>query len=277
MKILGSIINFLNASMTEPTSFGWFHLLSILLLIIATIFLCKKFKNPDKKTINKILLIFSLVSIGLEIYKQFNYTFSYDGITITADYQWYAFPFQFCSTPMYIALLAVIVKCEKFHNSLCAYLATFSTFAGICVFAYPEQVFISTIGINIQTMICHGGMIAVGVWLLYSGYVKLQHKTILPACIIFAVMVAMASIMNEVANFTGLLERESFNMFYISPHCDPSLPVYSLVQEAVPFPISLIIYIIAFTLAAYLILLIAMACAKIFGKKTATKEKVTAN
>lgn len=274
--MLGSIINILNASMTEPTSYGWFHLLSIFLIILTTIFLCKKFKNPSKKTVNKILLSFALISIFLEIYKQFNYTFSYDGNIVTADYQWYAFPFQFCSTPMYVALLAVIIKKEKIHNALCAYLATVSTFAGVCVLAYPEQVFIDTIGINVQTMICHGGMIAVGIWLLSCGYVNLKHKTIIPAALTFAVMVVIASIMNEIAYFTGLLENETFNMFYISPHCDPSLPVYSLVQNVLPFPVSLIIYIIAFTLASYIILLIAMAFAKAF-KKPAVAENVTAN
>ena len=203
MSFLGSIITLLDARMTEPAMFGWFHLLFIALTMLCAVFLCKKFKNPSQKTVSKILLSFALISIFLEIYKQFNYTFSYDGNIVTADYQWYAFPFQFCSTPMYVALLAVIIKKEKIHNALCAYLATFSTFAGICVFAYPEQVFIDTIGINIQTMICHGGMIAIGVWLLTCGYIKLQHKTIVPASVTFAIMVVLASVMNEIAKLTG--------------------------------------------------------------------------
>lgn len=267
MSFLGSIITLLDARMTEPAMFGWFHLLFIALTILCAVFLCKKFKNPSKKTVSKILLSFALISIFLEIYKQFNYTFSYDGNIVTADYQWYAFPFQFCSTPMYVALLAVIIKKEKIHNALCAYLATFSTFAGICVFAYPEQVFIDTIGINIQTMICHGGMIAIGIWLLACGYIKLQHKTIVPASVTFAIMVVLASVMNEIAKLTGLLERESFNMFYISPHCEPSLPVYSLVQQVVPFPLCLVIYIAAFALASYIILFVAMTINKIKNKK----------
>ena len=47
-------------------------------------------------------------------------------------------------------------------------------------------------------------------------------------------------------------------MFFISPHCEPYLPVYSLVQEAIPFPWCLVLYVAAFTLASYLILLAAM-------------------
>lgn len=276
LKLLGEILTILDVRMTEPTIYGWFHLLFIAITVAATIFLCKKFKNPSEKTTRKILFVFAVISIVLEIYKQINYTFTYDGQKIITDFQWYAFPFQFCSTPMYVALLAVFIKQKRVHMALCAYLATFSTFAGLCVYAYPEQVFISTIGINIQTMVCHGAMIVIGIWLLYCGYVKSKHKTIVPAIAVFGIMIVIATVMNEIANSNGLLERETFNMFYISPHCEPSLPVYSLVQGVVPYPFCLIIYLLAFSAAAYIILLISMLIIKLRRKKEAEKETVTA-
>ena len=203
----------------------------------------------------------------LEVYKQINYSFSY-GNGITFDYQWYAFPFQFCSTPMYIGLLAGFWKKGRVHHAACAYLATYAVFAGTCVMLYPSTVFIGTVGINIQTMVCHGSMIVIGVYLLYTGYVKAEHKTVLKALPVFAICVALAVIMNELAHRTGLLERETFDMFFISPYGTPSLPVYSLVQNVVPFPWCLMIYIVAFSLAAYIMLLIAMAVKQLEKKKT---------
>ena len=133
MHFLGRLINILDTDMTEPTLYGWFHLLFVALIIVTTITLYKFLKNPQEKTVRKILLVFSLLSIFLEIYKQINFTFSYDGNVISADYQWYAFPFQFCSTPMYIGLFAGLVKNKKIHKALCNYLATFSLFGGLCV------------------------------------------------------------------------------------------------------------------------------------------------
>lgn len=132
---------------------------------------------------------------------------------------------------------------------------------------YPPQVFIETIGINIQTMICHGSMIVIGIYLLYINYAKKEHKTILSAAVVFSACVVVAIILNEVANISGLLNTESFNMFYFSPYCEPSLPVYSLVQAVVPYPLSLIIYIVGFTLAAYIMLLIAILIEKIANRK----------
>lgn len=266
MDFFAKVLEIMDADMAVPQMYGVFHLSFFIASVILGIVLCKLVPKPDTRFIRKFLLIISVLVVVLEIYKQINYSFSYsDGISY--DYQWYAFPFQFCSTPMYIGLLAGLSKKSKFHDALCTYLATFALFAGLCVMFYPADIYVDTIGINIQTSICHGSMISVGIFLLGTGYVKREHKTILKAIPVFACLVAAAAVMNEIAYFTGLLENETFNMFFISPHCDPSLPVYSLVQAVVPFPLCLIIYIVAFSLAAYIMVLIAMLIESVFKKK----------
>ena len=260
------ILRLLDTSMTKPELYGWFHIVSLVLTAAAAFLLCFFSKKLQPR---KVVLVTAVIVCVLEVYKQINYSFSYtDGIQF--DYQWYAFPFQFCSTPMYIGLLAGLTKRGKLHGAANAYLATYAVFAGVCVMFYPSTVFISTIGINIQTMVCHGSMIVIGIYLMYSGYVKLEHKTILKAVPVFAVCVSIAVIMNEIAYRTGLLETETFDMFFISPYGTPSLPVYSLVQGVVPFPWCLVIYIAAFSLAAYIMLLMGM------GIKKLTMKKVTA-
>jgi hypothetical protein len=60
-------------------------------------------------------------------------------------------------------------------------------------------------------------------------------------------------VMNEIAYHSDLID-EAFNMFYISPHLPSTLPVYSAIHNALPYPISLTIYVLAFTMAADLIL-----------------------
>ena len=243
--------NLMDVSMKTPGLFGWFHLLWLGITVAATVLLCRYGKGKERS----IILWTSLLVIVLEIYKQINYSFSYEN-GITFDYQWYAFPFQFCSTPMYVGLLAALTK-GKLHNALCSYLSTFALFAGLCVMIYPGDVFISTIGINIQTMICHGAMVAIGIYLLSTGYVKPEHKTVLKALPVFAVCVLLAVGMNELAHITGL--EETFNMFFVSPYWDCTLPLYSLIHEAVPFPLNLIIYIAGFTAASWIILALCIA------------------
>ena len=268
MSFWQSVLAFLDASMETPQPYGWFHLAWFLLSFLALIPLCRFPKNQSDDHVRRVVWVTALIVIVLELYKQINYSFSYaDGIAF--DYQWYAFPFQFCSTPMYVGFLAGIFKKGKIHESLCAYLATYALFAGFGVMFYPTTVFIDTIGINVQTMICHGSMITIGIYLLCTGYVPLQHKTILKALPVFAINVSLAVIMNEIAHLTGLVEQETFNMFFVSPYCDPSLPVYSLVQGVVPFPLCLILYIAGFTAAAYIILLSGMGIRALLRKRPA--------
>ena len=180
---------------------------------------------------------------------------------------------------MYIGLLAGIIGKGKIHDALCAYLATYAMFAGLITMCIPNDIYIDTIGINIQTSVCHGSMITVAIYLFYTGHVKLQHKTILKAMPVFACTMGIAMILNEIAYRSGL--QETFNMFYISPHCAPSLLVYKDVQAAVPFPFCTVIYFLGFTLAAYLILLAAIGIGKlggiIFKKKDVSANAETVN
>lgn len=261
-----ALLRFLDTPMETPGLYGWFHLLWLGITATTAVLLCLWQKRSLVSHHRKVIGITAIIVLILEVYKQINFGFSYEN-GIEFDYAWYAFPFQFCSTPMYVGLLAFLWKPGKVHDALCAYLATFAVFAGACVMVYPGDVFIETIGINIQTMICHGSMISIGVYLLATGYVKIEHKTLLKAACVFAVCVVLAVIMNEIAFAAGLLETDTFNMFYVSRHCDPHLPVYSLVQPLLPFPLDLFVYIAGFSLASYIILLIAMSIRKLTEKK----------
>lgn len=259
MELLSNILKILEIPMETPASYGWFHLLWWAIVIGTTVLLCTRFRHCSADTIWKVVFGVAVVVAVLEIYKQVVYTFAVGENGITADYQWYAFPWQFCSSPMYVGLLVGIFRKGKVHDALCAYLATFAVFAGTCVMVYPNDVFVETIGINIQTMICHGSMIVVGVWLLATQHVKLESKSILKAMAVFATTIGVAIILNEVTWYTGITGDETFNMFFISRHWPGSLPVYSLVQQVVPYPWCLLIYISVFSIAAYIILLVPMA------------------
>ena len=262
MVFLQNVLRIMDRQMKTPQLFGWFHIASLALTALVTVAMCYGHKNDSAERVRRVVFCTALVVTIAEIYKQINYSFSYTN-GITFDYQWYAFPFQFCSTPMYVGLLAGLLRKGKLQEALYAYLATFAVFAGASVMVYPGDVFVGTVGINIQTMICHGSMICVGVYLFYTGAVKPENRTIMKAMLVFACTVSMAVLFNEIAYWTGLLERETFNMFFISRHCAPSLPVYSTVQSIVAYPWCLMIYILGFTLASYLILLVVIGVRKV--------------
>ena len=260
--------------MERPTSYGWFHLVFFALSILAGILLCVTHKKGNDARVRRAVFVTGVIVILLEILKLFCYSFSIEGDRLVWGFQWYVFPWQFCSIPMYVSLLTGLFKKGKIHQSLVAFLATYAIFAGLCVMLYPNDVFIGQIGVNVQTMVCHGLMLTIGIYLYGSGYVKAEHKTILRAIPVFAAAVGVAVMLNEIVFRSGVLtDGQVLNMFYVSPHFEGTLPVYSLVQKVVPFPFCLIIYVAAFTLAAYVMLLCAMGIRKLASKhKTQEKE-----
>lgn len=253
MAFLTRLLSLLHTDMTVPKPYGPFHLFFFALAIAGGVILCRKL-TPTEANVRRLLLVTSVLSILLEVYKQLVFTFTVENGAITGDFQWYAFPWQFCSTPMYVGLLAALVKHRRLHHILCAYLGSFALFAGAAVMAYPTSVFIDVAGINIQTMVCHGLMLSNGIYLLHSGYVPSSRGTLRRAVPVFAVMVLIACAINEIVFHFDLANGETFNMFYISPHFDPHLPVYSLVQEQLPFLPSLLIYLLGFTAVSGVVL-----------------------
>lgn len=252
MNFWQMICALLDSRCERPAMYGPYHLFCLLLTAALTVLAVHMGRRHDAKHVNRVLLGTAVLVILLEIYKQFNYTFG-NGLQ-QPYYQWYAFPFQFCSTPMYVGLLAALLRRGRVHDSLCAYLCTYAVFAGAGVMLYPNTVFIDIIGINIQTMICHGSMVVIGAYLLASGHVRLEGKTLLRAVPVFAVCVCVALVLNELAHRAGIAD---FNMFFISPYEICTLPVYSLVHGALPFPLNILLYVLGFTVAAGIILVLA--------------------
>lgn len=248
------IFNLLEFEIETPTTFGWFHIMFLLITILVTVLFIIKFKNPTEKFINRIFLIAGLLMFVLECYKQFVFTFSYEAFEVISDYQWYSFPFQFCSVPMYVYLIIPFTK-GKVRNALLCFSASYSLFAGTAVMIYPGDVFIATLGISIQTMIHHGLMVVMGVYLLVSRIVKVSIKTILSATVVFSIVLLIALLMNlTVIKF--IPSDETFNMFFISPYFDCTLPILSIIYKKVPYIIFLFIYVFGFGLVAGLVNLI---------------------
>ena len=264
MTLLNTILSFLNGEMNTPVPYqslgqSWFHYMALVLVTIATIIAVTRLKNASDVKLRRFLLVFAGLLIAFEIYKQL--IFSYQA---GWNYQWYAFPFQFCSTPMYVALFAGLTKNKKIQQALINFLGTYGLFAGLAVMLYPNDVFIGTIGINIQTMVHHGAMMVVGIALL-ANQVKLTSKSIFSAIAVFSILVTMAIVMNFIHN-TWIADG-TFNMFFINPLYNNHIPVLTLIEPLVSHFLFVIIYIVGFALVAYLMLLIGIGIKALNFKK----------
>ena len=131
----------------------------------------------------------------------------------------------------------------------------------------PDSCFTSDIVINIHTMWLHLGSFVVSIYLLMSGAVKIDKCSFKSAFYVFVVFVIIAEILNIGIYNIGILNGETFNMFYISPYFKSTLLVFNIIQENVPFILFLLIYITAISIGSLIVYFIALVIKKIINKR----------
>lgn len=261
------LLKFFKLEMTRPNSYGWFHLMFIALVIVATTLLIIFFKNSKDKTFRRIALIGWIIMLVFEIYKQIEYSASITETGVEWDYQWYAFPYQLCSTPLYILPVVAFMKEGKVRDFFTAYISTFALFGGIVVFIYPNDVFVRTAGINIQTMIHHGLQVVLGIYFAVYNRKKLNIKYFLKSIPVFVGLLLIACILNEVIYYSVVSKiGETFNMFYISRHFDCTLVILNQIYLVVPWFVFLLIYVIGFAIASIAVFYIIVGILKLVEK-----------
>ena len=273
MNFFEKVLYFLQGEMTSPTSYGWFHILWIGLVILSIFCLYKVKDKYNEKQLKLVLGVYGIIAFILELLKQLIWAFNYDPITrlVTWSYEWYAAPFQLCTTPIFVSIICLFLKKSDFRTSLLSYMAFITILGSIMTVLIPDSCFTSDILVNIHTMWLHCGSLVVSIYLLMTGEVGINKNNLLNSIVVFFFFVMFAEILNISIYSSGILNGETFNMFYISPYFISTLPVYDVVQQSVPFIVFLIFYIVSIILGGVLVYAISSLIKRIINK---TKNKV---
>ena len=250
--------------MQRPQGYQLFHIISIVTVLFCTAVFCVIFRKASAKTEKIFLMSAWGVLVLFEIYKQLVFSVQF-GETVTWEYRWDSFPFQFCSSPLYVLPLAALPKSEKIRDVVRIFLATFSLFAGLAVIFYPDDVFSTYVGVNIQTMTHHGIMVILGVFLgcRLTREGKMKIRLFLKSAMLFAGLVLIALIMNIAA---PMVTDMTFNMFFIGPNFPCHLVFLNVIYLNVPYPLFILIYILGFTSVAFLFFLLHRLVWSLGGK-----------
>ncbi len=243
MTVLEYLLDHTPRFAVRPHAFGAFHLISVaIILALAVLLIALRCCLPrGERALRRMLLIFALGLLLLEIGKQL--TYSYDPASGWA-YNWDRFPFQFCSTPIYAALLAMCLPAGKLRQALLAFLATFSPVAGCAVLFYPAaDVFHEIVFLNVHTMLWHGAMLLFGLYLWLTEAVTPTLRTVRDSVLTYLPLPLLALALNEAEHAWGFAGDYTFNMFYISRHGFCMIPVLSWVQQNAPYPVFFLAYV----------------------------------
>ena len=225
-----------------PKPYGIFHIISLIFTLAMSVFIIRVLKNGDKRAEKRFFFIASAIIIAGEIYKQFVLSFEKGYF----EYNVYFFPLQFCSTPLYVYPLAFFTKSEKLYGGAVFYSASYCLFAGALVLLYPGSVFCGMGGINLQSILHHAVMVALGSALLARHYGKFSKTDFLFGTGIFLFFLFAANVFN-------FIFKEGVNMYYLNPFSPVKVPIVSGLVSALPFPFAVSLYAIFFSLIAFLI------------------------
>lgn len=255
MNLFERIIFFFKGTLPEsaiPTCYGIYHICCIVICIAITVLLCVFKKDVKEKTYRKIVFIAWLIIFVLETIKQLSQSISYDADTniVSWGYPWYLFPFQLCSSPLYLFFLIAVLKDGKVRDSIIAFTSTYVMFAGITVFAYPGNVFCATTYLDFQTMVHHGSQVVIGIYSLVYYRDRLNMKYFLNGTPTFIVFIGIAIALNEIMPVV-IKDLGYFDMFYISRRYRSVVPIMCDIYDALfnsdlPWYIDYVIYILCY-------------------------------
>ena len=229
---------------SRPVPFGRFHLVSVGIILALALLMTvgRRWLPRGERALRWTLVLFGVGLLALEIGKQMAYSFHpAEGW----QYNWDRFPFQFCSTPIYVALVAMCLPDTRVRRALLAFLATYSPVAGCAVLFYPaSDVFHEMVFLNIHTMLWHGSMLLFGLYLWLTEAVTPSVRTALTAAAVYLPMPIIALILNEAELATGFAGAYTFNMFYIARDGYCMIPVLSWFQAHTPYPVFFAAYVL---------------------------------
>lgn len=259
MNIIEKILYALSAEMPEPAGWGWFHIMWLCFIVITIYLLYRQKNNFNEKQLKTVIGTYGFVALTFETLKQITWSFDWDFANQVAiwDYQWYSFPFQLCSTPIYVAVICFFLKKSNLRTTLLSYMAFTTILGSIATIFLPDSCFTTVILTNIHTSWLHFESFVISVYLIMTEEVKLTTENLKKGLKAFIFFVGIAMAMNLIVYNSGVLNGEEFNMFYISPYFESELPVFNTIQKSVPYPIFLFTYIFALSLGSGIIFTIA--------------------
>lgn len=233
--------------MAKPKSYGAFHLIFTFVGFALCILLAYKLRNLSERGHKAVLISVGAFLVITEVYKQlFYYYYINDNC-----YAYNIFPFQLCSVPMYLCLIAAFLKPGKVLNGIYGFLTTFNLLGGIMAFIEPSGINHEYWTLTLHAYVWHMLLVFIGFYLIASGRFLRHTKNFLYATATFVVLCAVAFGINllfwDVSGGT-------INMFFVGPR-NSSLFFFKDIAKNYGWYVSTLLYIPVVTLGAYIVFL----------------------
>ncbi len=233
-------------------AYGPEHLSFMIIGYLLSFFGAFKLRNMSKKALDRFLFGAGIFLALSELYKQLFYTV----VIGNYSYQWWIFPFQLCSVPIYLCLLIPFVKNDKVKTAMYGFLVSYNLMGGFVAFIEPSGLIHEYWTLTIHAFIWHMSLVFIGLTIAFnknSGVNKVSFKT----CFMVFVCLCLIAFIINVSLWN--VSKGDVNMFYVGPANSPII-VFKDIAAKYGWYINTPIYMAALSLAAYIFLLMSKKC-----------------
>ncbi len=233
--------------MTPPRSYGPFHLIFALAGFALSGFLAWKLRSIGEKKGRRLIFCIGIFLLLCELYKQLFYAFCIG----QRGYKWWIFPFQMCSVPMYLCLIAPLLKPGKLTKAMYSFMMIYNLLGGFITFFEPSGINLSYWGLTLHAYTWHMVLVFVGLFLNFAGFGGHKLRDYWAASATFVALCAIAFCINVLLSDVS---GGTVNMFFVGP-ANSSLVVFKDIAARWGWYASTLLYIPAVCLGAYVFFL----------------------
>ncbi len=212
--------------MEPPAPGSVFHLTLSFILIALALLLAWKLRHLSEPQAIRLLAGLGIFLICSELYKQlFIYYIENSG-----HYNWWYFPFQLCSLPMYLCLLLPFLT-ENKKSLLFTFMYQYNLLGALLVFAEPSGLMHPYWTLTLHGFFWHGILVFIGFFILFSGRASSENGDFLKTTALFLSCCAIATGINILSRQVALPPWQNADMFYISPFYPNTQIVFRQIAE----------------------------------------------
>ena len=253
------ILNMTAWRMEVPQLFGSFHIAASLaaaaVAALAAVLFARRTRT--EKSVCRILTAAGWMLLIIEVYKQL---FLYYVVNGSAFDFWF-FPFQLCSVPMYLCIILPAVRGNA-RVSMLTFMGGYTFVSALATLIFPEDILRPYIALTAHGFIWHGMLLFISMLIIFSGCMDADIRGIRGAAILFAVLCVIALIiiisvepvMPAIRAAHPGVAHEWAAMFYLNPYHISPQPVISDIQKTAGIPAGLLIYMLVIILVSSLVI-----------------------
>lgn len=230
-------------TMTPPHPYSAFHLCFAAFGISAAALAAWRLRTGTEGFRIRILAGMGILLALSELYKQLFLFYIVNG----RQYDWWYFPFQLCSVPMYLCLLLPFAG-NRMRHTLCTFMYSYNLLGAAMVFLEPSGLMHPYWTLTLHSFLWHIVLIFIGLLIGFSGMASASLHSFVKATGLFLGCCLIATVINVLAHPLG-----NPDLFYITPYYPNTQIVYSRISARIGIIPGNLIYVGSIVLGAGLL------------------------